>query len=160
MTISRADVIALLEDGPKPVDQLATWLQVGPSFLATHLTALRIPACQRCGAYFIPWPNSSGKYCSRRCYAPNPGPSHQKRVTLIDPLDDDELSDVEDVADEEHPPLRQPPPSDTVKVKVNGESSSWWVGTDRETFRQRAAQEFERMRDSKEGAKVPVRVLL
>lgn len=67
--LTRADVLALLEDGPHALDELAAWVTMAPDVLALTLKAMAIPACERCSRRFIRKRGTSGRFCERRCYA-------------------------------------------------------------------------------------------
>lgn len=186
--LTRDVVFALLEDGPHALEELAGWLEITPARLAPGLAALGVRTCERCARWFIPKQGTSGRFCSRRCYAPAPGPSHAAKPKpappphvppvlaggedetedVLDALDQMEPEDPEllDVADE--PDARQPPaPRRIANAALRqlpakplvGEAPSWWVGLDREQLAREAAAQQKRLRESKFAHTLPVRML-
>jgi hypothetical protein len=81
--LNRDDVLVLLEDGPHSLAELSAWLELPASALAPALDAMGIKACEKCQRRFIRGKCTSGRFCTRRCYAPAPGPSHQKKAVEI-----------------------------------------------------------------------------
>lgn len=96
--------------------------------------------------------------------------SHESEEPEVEPpaFEDDDPSTVpDDIEDTWAPPLRQPvtpkkaqrqaherPPVATVKTEL-----PWWVTSPRDGFTAAATSQLERMRESKEALKIPLRIL-
>lgn len=180
MTLAPDDVHALLEDGPKALEELAGWLELPPSVLAAVLDQLQIQTCERCTKRFLKAPHSAGRFCSRRCYAPVPRPPYQKKVIFrqphIEPADalvgEDDLLYVQDSPadiDEDLDEFEAPPParpgrkSRSVPLRQSpaptSAEPSWWCGKDRDAFAAAAREESDRLTKSKFGRSLPARTL-
>jgi hypothetical protein len=73
--IDRAELHALLEDGPHSGDELATWLEQPLGLVAQALGIYGIPICEKCDRAFLRKPGTAGRFCTRRCYDSSPSTS-------------------------------------------------------------------------------------
>ena len=130
--ISRDDLLALLEDGPKPTGVLATWLsQPTPRVHAALSEMGRDGLVKRVGLDH------------RWALASAAQPQPPKPVTRTPSA-----------------ALRHPTDTPARIVVKTDESVSWWVGLSREELTAGALARADQMRTSKEAKNVPFRILL
>lgn len=150
----RDELLALLEDGPHSLAELAGWLEVPEAAIAEACDQHGFPACQRCQRRFIRKPNRAGLTCSRACYERKPPP-------IIYGRNPEAFTETHRSAPPDPqfgPELRQPHERPS-SAKVRTDTPSWWVGVDREAFNAGIAAREQRMRGAKENRLVPMRTL-
>lgn len=130
--IPREDVLALLEDGPKPTGVLATWLsQPTPRVHAALSEMGRAGLVKRVGL--------DHRWALISAAQPQPAKPIKRSTSA---------------------PLRHPTET-PARIAVNPEESlSWWVGKSREELGIAALARQAQMQASKESLKVPFRILL
>jgi hypothetical protein len=65
--VTKADIEALLEDGPELPAQLAEWLEMDPVPLRILLDRLAIPTCEHCYRRFLRRHLADARFCSDEC---------------------------------------------------------------------------------------------